>query len=249
MRKTSLKNQKTLKKWAKIVLDWLFPIECLGCGSPREWLCRDCEAKIRVRENDICPVCKNPSIFGRVHDKCARKTRLKGIVIATDWQNELLDKIIHAYKYNFVRDLSQVLARIISEKLVEIEEEVGFGELVGGDVVLVPVPLHRRRENWRGFNQADLLAGAIASAHNYKINSDFLIRRKYTRPQAKKKRSRRLHDLKGAFQVLPDKGPDKNKAIVLVDDVMTTGTTLEECARVLCQSGYKNIWGLAVARG
>ena len=113
--------------------------------------------------------------------------------------------------------------------------------------LVVPVPLSRKRRRWRGFNQAELLARAVAQNYGLTLDSNNLIRIKHKKPQAKLNEIHRLANVKECFAW---RGGDLNKKnIILVDDVVTTGATLNECAKVLKAAGAGQVWGLVVAKG
>jgi ComF family protein len=128
--------------------------------------------------------------------------------------------------------------------------------------LVVPIPLHKRRLRWRGFNQSELLANYISEnltpGMEIPVLNDILIRKKHTTPQMQvKKYSERKENIKDAFEIYPVKSAGgsaekfkriKNKNILLVDDVATTGATLNECAKTLKQSGAKKVFALVLAR-
>ena len=133
-----------------------------------------------------------------------------------------------------------------------------FGHAVAGylannmelrnSVCLVPVPLHARRLQERGYNQSLLLARAIAGKlDNTTLYENVLARTRYTLPQAKMNREERLRNVRNAF-VVQNKQVLKDRVVALVDDVMTTGSTLNECARVVRQAGAKDVFSLTIAR-
>lgn len=113
---------------------------------------------------------------------------------------------------------------------------------------LIPIPLHKKRENQRGFNQAKLLAENIALYFNLPLLNNALIKTKATPPQADLKGRQRRENIKNAFSCL---SPDlvQNKTILLIDDVTTTGATLQQAAKVLKQAGARSVWSLVIAKG
>ena len=126
------------------------------------------------------------------------------------------------------------------------------------ELILIPVPLHGRRLAWRGFNQAEILTKKISGYFNTELNQSLLIRRRYTLPQKEiSNQKERVVNIKSAFALSPklnlpnntNNNLIKNKIIILVDDVCTTGSTLEDCARALSPLKPKEIWGLVIARG
>lgn len=202
----------------KTILDLFFPINCLGCGQEGQFICLSCFEKIPLN----------------------RKPPFKRLIIASHYKYPLIKQAIHRYKYDFIKDLAEPLAKL----MVKVIRERFFE-----NALLIPVPLHKKRLRWRGFNQAELLALEISQNLNIPMANDILIRTKHNLPQAKITDAQaRRTNIKNAFKL--NKRPCiKNKTILLIDDVCTTGATLEECAKVLKPLKPKQIWGLVVARG
>jgi ComF family protein len=163
---------------------------------------------------------------------------LSGVYIASSLHNDLLKKAIHYYKYRFVKDLSGPLALLLAQALHN-------SHMIAPDMI-IPVPLHPRRLRWRGFNQAEELAHALDL--RIPVKTDILRRVRYTTPQvAMKNKVKRQKNLSGAFAV-NDVSAVYGKKILLIDDVMTTGTTLTECATVLRSAGAYCVHCLVIAR-
>jgi len=203
----------------KTILDLIFPITCLGCSSQGRFLCPSCLDKIPP--NQELPQNK--------------------LIVALDYKNPFVKEIIHQYKYNFIKDLSEPLAELMSRKLSSY--------FSSGSIVLIPVPLHKKRLRWRGFNQSDLLAQEINQRLNFPIANDILIRKKHTLPQVKIENApKRKQNIKNAFQLNSDQSLE-DKTIILIDDISTTGATLKECAKALKPLKPKEIWGLVLAKG
>jgi len=111
----------------------------------------------------------------------------------------------------------------------------------------MPIPLHKRRLRWRGFNQAEKIAKILSDKLNIPLVNNKLIRIKYNQPQAKINSQKRKNNIIGCFQYNGESLEEKN--IILVDDVVTSGSTLNECAKVLKEKGAQEVWGICVARG
>lgn len=160
--------------------------------------------------------------------------------MAGDYKEEKINKAIKLLKYRFIRDLSPYLGDYLSSFLRHSEESF----FVKKGTLVVPIPLHWRRYNWRGFNQANLIAMRLAQNLDLSISKK-LQRIRYKKPQTKLKKLERQKNIKNSFVW---KGASLNKKdVVLVDDVVTTGATMDEAARVLKQNGARKIIGLAVA--
>ena len=239
----------SLSNLKKYLLDILYPVYCLGCSRSGIWLCSDCLAKIKIENFFRCPICNYKSLRGQPHPGCAQYSQLDGLLIATGFQDTFVQKIIHRFKYNFIQDLAQPLSELLFQKII-LSDYLFYPHLTQGYFdYFVPVPLHKRRQLWRGFNQAEELALSLIK----QIRVDYLPcikRTRYTSTQTNKKRNAREKNLQGAFVVLPDFIPQiKNKKVLLIDDVYTTGSTMQEVAGVLKQAEADEVWGIAIARG
>jgi len=233
---------KNLFEIFKPLIDLLFPIECLGCGKEGVWLCQNCLGKIKLLKNWHCPVCKINLTEGEVCSKCQPHSYLDGAIIAVSYEDDLIDKAIHCLKYKGIKGLFYPLSGILTKVL----RKKRFWD---NDWILVPVPLHKRRERWRGFNQTELIAKEIGLRLNLEVNNNNLYRTRYTYPQVKLTRQQRLKNIVNAFQVKNNFSSDGCKKVILLDDVMTTGATLQECAKVLKESGASKVWAVVLARG
>lgn len=214
----------------KVLLEILFPRFCLGCHKEGGYLCQDCFSLIPLSE------------------KTSKARRLFGLYFAADYNNFLLKRIVQRFKYPpFAKELSMVLVYIILSYFQNLEKPPPF--LINPkDYVFVPVPLHKKRLRWRGFNQAEKIAKGLSSALGILLYTNVLIRQKETLLQIDLLEEERKENIKGAFSVF-NAGLIQDRKILLVDDVYTTGATMEECARTLKEAGAKEILGITVARG
>ncbi|MEI8060971.1 MAG: ComF family protein [Candidatus Berkelbacteria bacterium] len=220
-------------------LDLIFPKKCVNCGEFGSFCCQKCLEKIKSIETQVCPKCGKISDRGKWCASCKGKSNLSGIIVGAQYRTGPTKELIHHLKYNFILDLSPILADLLIDQLIDID--------LRGDIIVTSVPLHRRRQNERGFNQAEVLAKIVAKKVGY--NYLPLLKRKiHKKTQVELSGVQRRENLAGIF----DPADVKNivgKTIILIDDVSTTGTTLEECAKVLRENGAKQVWGLVAARG
>lgn len=228
--------------------DILFPKFCLGCNKLGTYLCPGCISNIKQGEL-ICPTCEHPSIGGSVHPLCKRRYGLDGLWSLGSYEGSL-KKAIQKLKYKFVRELAQDLIDLSINYWAKYSP-LFFTEISKTGVenwAIVPVPLHPKRERWRGFNQAALLGQLLSK----KIGIDYreaLNRVKHTKPQVGLKGSERKKNIKDAFTLTTNYQPKtKNSSILLVDDVWTTGSTLKECCYILKRGGAKKVWAITLAR-
>jgi ComF family protein len=233
--------------WKKFLLDILFPQFCFGCGKEGCLICQDCLMTIEISEYQYCPFCQKPV---RVFERgCCQKHRgraLNGLFAATSYQNPLVKKLITNFKYEpYLKSLAKPLAFLIishfllsENKLILKEQENSF---------LIPVPLRVYKKRNRGFNQSEEITKYLSDFFKIPYQFNNLIKIKKTQSQVELKREERERNIRGAFKL---KNPQlvRGKRIFLVDDVFTTGATMEEAARVLKTAGAREVWGIVVAR-
>lgn len=221
------------------LLDLLYPQRCEGCGRFGFSLCAACAARLPAFPREECVACRTPSAAGRTCQRCRSVTPLDGMVIALQYEHPLVAQSVHRLKYNFQEHRAAVLGAFLANALRRAR--------IDPAVPLVPVPLHPRRQRERGFNQAMLLARACAAGTNRAV-LPLLARARPTAVQAQLDLHHRLQNLAGAFRCTAHLEPVP-KSVMLVDDVVTTGSTLAACAATLKSAGVDSVWGLAVARG
>jgi ComF family protein len=202
------------------LLDFLFPKRCLRCNKVGEYICNRCKRTIVLREQR-CPECDHPAIDGITHPKCLRKYGLDGLV--TIFKNEgIIKKAIKQLKYQFVSDLAESLTNLIP--LSTLQSLM----LLNDQWVLYPIPLHKDRLSWRGFNQAELLGEYVLTKLQIPLAKNLLIRIAKRTPQADiTNRDTRLKNAKGLFSMNPNILVSKYPSILLFDDVWTTGATMK----------------------
>lgn len=215
----------------KFLLDLFFPVQCLGCEKDGVWLCPSCLTKIKIN------FVNQPYLLNQ-------NQNLNGVLVAADYNQPLLAKILHSFKYNFVSDLGEILAELLIKFL---EFKIKKGDFFSFDLV-IPVPLARKRKLWRGFNQAEILSQKISQRFGWPLDLNLIFRTYHTHPQVGLKSGERAINVKGIFKVKSQLDLN-NKRILLIDDVITTGATMQECAKVLKEAGAKEVWGLVIAKG
>lgn len=205
----------------------------MGCMVEGTFLCKSCFDNLEIARQ-ICPSCGRYSALGWVHGRCKKKNGLDGLICIYSYSDEVVRKAIDEIKFGF------------NQSLVELMME-GFRFESGMDFdAVVPIPLYFYRENWRGFNQAELIAGLVAREMKVKMER-YLVRIKNTKQQSaiKSKRERRVN-LKNAFRL--KKGYDPaGKKILIVDDVFTSGASMKEATAELKKNGASAVWGLVLA--
>lgn len=226
------------------LLDIFFPKFCFGCGREGTFLCPDCQSCLEILEDTFC-LCQNPKRLPEA-GKCSscRIKKLDGLFFAISYQNKLVRKMIQEFKYEpFIKDLAKPLTNLIINHISLLKEGNRFKE---GDV-LVPIPLSIRKLKNRGYNQTEEIAKELSKELKIPVTTGCLVKIKETLPQMELSKEERQENIKGVFKV-KNKEKIQGKKILLVDDVYTTGATMEECAKILKQSGVKEVWGIAIAR-
>lgn len=225
--------------WLRPLLDVIFPPRCVHCGRLGSYLCQECLAQAAVIGPEICVRCGNPLTTRGICQRCQTSPpqALRGIRGIYFYSGPIA-KSIRALKYHGVRPLAPLLARALTDYIQAHPQHFD---------ALVPVPLHAERLAERGFNQSELLAASVAQTLAIPMQTQWLQRARPTQPQAKLSRSQRLQNVADAFR--PAAGLHlHHESILIIDDVATTGATLQACARALKQAGAGDIWALTVAR-
>lgn len=211
------------------------------------YLCRTCIKKLPVVTSDICPYCERSSYFGLTHPSCKRPLGLDGLK-SIFYYDGLIKKIITQIKYKRVKQaFSDLLYAIPREK----RDELPFYKKMAQNIVMIPVPLHIRRERERGFNQSYEIAQFISRIYSFPIQNDFIKRSKNTTPQAQLSAARlRSANVRGAFSLISSEDPlfSDQKALLLIDDVWTTGATLRELCRTIKRHSSMSVYALTLAR-
>ena len=223
------------------IADLFFPKKCLECGRAGSYICASCISKLKTL-SQICIVCGRPAIDGMTHISCKRILSLNGLIFVWPYGG-VVRKAILALKYKYAKEIAEELARYCVLFLQKRKV------ILPPKSVLVPIPLYWYRENWRGFNQTEEIGKLIAKKMGWGFESEILIRKRLKRPQAQLKRKERGKNIRGVFSLNSHYSSFIiHDSIILFDDVLTTGSTLKEGAKVLKRNGAKNVWGLTIAR-
>lgn len=220
-----------IREISESILNFVFPPVCILC---RDYVQFGHAALVCGRCWQDLPACKS--------DAQNTGSRTKSVSSCHSmWQyNDAVEKIIHEMKFFRKRKLCRRVGEYLAELAVDEES------LTSSDA-LVPVPLHRARLRERGYNQSELLAGAISDRIGLPVQADLVERVRRTKAQSQLSAAERQANVEEAFKVLRPKQV-QGKCLILVDDVMTTGATLNACADALLRAGASCILGLTVAK-
>ncbi len=240
---------------AESLFSVLFPSDCRICQSPLTKIstlpvCETCLAKIEPIDGALCSVCGERLLAQRISAEaqplcgmCRRIPPPFARAVAYGAYENALRDFIHIFKYQHVRSAAPLLARYIAH--------AAAGLPVHQSLVVIPVPLWEGKRKNRGFNQAEEIARSFVrsrgAAASIQLDATSLVRRRETRSQTGLTRHQRRANLRGAFRVV-DRARIRQRTILLIDDVMTTGATAGECARVLLRAGAKEVYVATVAR-
>lgn len=231
-------------------LDFLFPRYCLRCQilltDLRGWyVCSSCLKTISLKSGFACPFCLAPVPAGKVCPFCKPNHYLDRLLAATSYGQPLVETMLKAMKYRFAKSLADqigsVMIKYLKSKLISLNFEVRPPLVIG-------VPLHPRRLNWRGFNQSEILAEKIGKRFGWPLAPEILARKHNRKPQADiEDKKTRIENMINVFNC-GNQQLVTGKRILLIDDVATTSSTLNDCARALKGAGAVEIIGFVFAR-
>ena len=212
-----------------LLLDWLFPPRCVQCRQISAWLCVSCEKQFfSGLDNEV--------YFQAV-------AGLNGAFITCRDQSRILAKLLYAWKYRLWLGAAGRLQDLLANAFCTV-----FGTT--DSILCVPIPVHKQKLRDRGFNQAQELLLNLSKVSNITI-ADLIIRQKNTRSQVGLTKIERQENLLNAFRINQHVLNNLwlHYTVVLVDDILTSGTTMLECAEILRSVGFKNIYALVLHRG
>ena len=224
---------KTLKNF---LLDLFFPKNCFGCQKEETYLCEDCISLLDIIN----------------FHKTFKTENLDDLYFALSYKNHsfkyehrLIRQLIKKFKYTpFVKSLSQPLSSLIITHFESYEKPALFIQ-EKDDFIIIPVPLSQKRLKWRGFNQAEEIAKNLSMYLQIPLFNNILTKNKETFFQSRLSKEERENNLISSFSCNKQ---IKNEKVLLVDDIYTTGSTMEECAKTLKKAGAIKVIGITIAR-
>jgi ComF family protein len=237
------------KKFLGSILDFFFPRTCPFCdrilNTEHAIICADCQDKINFVQNPLCTCCGKPYEVKGLEDhfcgECLREKRFYTRVRAVLFYEDRVMEAIHRFKYGSAIYYAKPLGALMYERGRNFFN-FNFYDLI------VPVPLHKKRVKEREYNQSQLLAEEVSKHSGIPVECALLERIKETNSQVGLKKEEREKNVRNAFAVVVSESV-KDKTILLIDDVISTTATVNECARALRKAGAKRVDVLALARG
>jgi competence protein ComFC len=223
----------------KTLLDIFYPLHCGGCGTRGNILCGNCIDTFRpVEEDTTCPICGRLIGKSLLCGQCMEEKRtFRRGYFGFYFEGRLRDTI-HAFKFSGRRDAGRQLVRLVEQKLC------GFADTFD---CIVPLPVTERRLLERGFNQSFIVGEEISNITGKEIYPSVLVKTKKTEDQYTLSKEERKKNIRGVFTV-KNSSIIKDKRVLLVDDLFTTGYTAQEASRTLLKSSVKEVIFFALAR-
>jgi ComF family protein len=229
-------QQHGRQAWSGFI-DLLFPPRCGGCQAAGSLWCEACRAAVKPLEPPWCEKCGQPSVSDQLCVNCrANPLQIEKIRSVALFEGALRNAI-HRFKYERLASMAEPFGEMLAA--------YWRAEQLSADW-LIPVPLHPSRERDRGYNQSDLLARQLARRVNVPLSSRGLRRTRATAIQMTLNAAERRGNVAGAFECVEPRV--RGARVVIVDDVSTTGATLEACAQAVLKAGAASVMGLTLAR-
>lgn len=229
-----------VKKILDYIWDIFYPKSCIVCGTFGEWVCGEDERLLVAHPLFECPKCRRGQAGVEVCDACRSQALVIKLWVVTQYHSPIIESLIRLLKYHNLTDLVLEIKKLFTSYRDQLQSwDVS--------VPLIPVPLYWRKKCERGFNQAELIARVAGEVFGNPVRVDLLERIQDHSAQARLSAQERHRNVVGGFKV-------KNvhnipKRVILIDDVYTTGATMDACAQALKSVGVEEVWGLVIARG
>jgi ComF family protein len=226
----------------KNISDLFFPVECITCAQPGQFFCGECQ-KLIVSIDNRCLVCNDRASSVGLCSVCAPSVNYDEIYVLGKFTGTVLETAVEKLKFSFIEELAKILAQCLSAKLS------ARGLVIDSkNAIIIPIPLHEKRFCERGFNQSELLAQELARDLRGVTRSDILFRSRATRQQARLSRAEREENIHDAFTIRNGEYI-KDKIVYIIDDVFTSGATVNFAAKLIREYAPQKIVILALAHG
>ncbi len=234
-----------LDKLINLLKDLLAPKKCYLCKCEWHFLCKKCSKKI-PSFNSICYICKETSYKFNVHGKCKDNIFFDKIIVLYHYKIKIINKLIKDWKFYNKKDIFTDFWDLMSKKL---KENIDFFN--NEDYIIIPTPLHFFKRFKRWYNQSYIISKQISYNTWINVNKNLVYKAKHTRQQSQLSKIDRINNLQNSFKInkkqLDIIDNYKNKTVIIVDDVISTGTTINEISKILKEVWFKNIIWLVIA--
>jgi competence protein ComFC len=224
-------------RWLWQMVDWIYPPSCYGCNQAGDLLCSDCSQSIQYLQNGLCSRCGYPRMNRRICAGCSNHspyyTQIRSVAAYTG----CIKEGVHQLKYQNNLGLGIHFANYIYQLIKQQNWQIDL---------VIPVPLSPNRRKERGYNQTTMIAFPLSLQLGCKMDDKLIKRVKETQTQIELDAHQRQINLQNAFQARSTRGTGKN--ILVVDDVITTGATINDCARALKSAGAKEVYAVSIGR-
>jgi ComF family protein len=263
--------QKIIKNTSRLLIELIFPIQCLDCGKEKTWLCEQCFKKLEPKISNHCAFCESKTLHGETCAKCKPEHALDGAIACIPYSDKLIQTLIHAWKYNSVEAVTKYLSLFTQQSLelaqnnarkssseilqkgihrIQLSRTVAIPPvLLDEPLIVIPTPLHPNKLKERGFNQSNLLAQSLAQYNQHWELMDIIQRTKKTTAQASLHGIDRITNMQNAFALSIPTDEIRGKHIIIIDDVITTGSTTNTLALLLKRAYAKSVWSMTIAYG
>lgn len=229
------------QKFGKWILDLVFPLYCLSCSHEGSIVCNRCASGLRLYTTLLCSWCRTVTGGKEACEACKRRFSIDALVVLHDFHVPLVRDIVHACKYQSIRDAGNFMGEMLGE---HVRAVCNFSE----KPIVLPIPLHAQRLKEQDRNHAAVIGSACAQKAGFAYDENLLARVRSTISQTELTKEERHKNVSGAFACAHAESLS-GRTVILVDDVCTTGATLQEAARVLKNAGVCSVVGAVFARG
>lgn len=230
----------------KIIKDIIAPKKCYSCNKEWHFLCNECYNKLH-NFDEICYVCKSYSENYKIHENCKKWVYFDNILVLTHYKNKVIKKLITDSKFHHKKDILEDFSEYLWELLTEhINNEYWIMNIE--DFIIIPTPMYFLKKFTRWYNQSEILARYISKITWINYQKNIIKKSKNTKQQSTLSKEERLKNLENAFKI-KNKYLDKidNKIIIIVDDVISTWTTLNQISKILKNNWAQKVIWLCIA--
>ncbi|MDD3145232.1 MAG: phosphoribosyltransferase family protein [Candidatus Gracilibacteria bacterium] len=226
----------------KFFLDLIAPKKCYSCKKEGHFICQNCY-NYEVEFNTVCYVCKGKTKNFEVHDGCKKDVYYDKVIILKHYKSKIISKLVKDAKFYNKKEIFEEFSDLVYDKFLLNNKIINLN-----DFVVISIPSYFTRKIFRGYNSSDIFARFFSGKSKIIYLKNVVKKIRYTKQQSKLSKKERIINLKDSF-VINQKFIEKikNKNVIILDDVISTGTTLNEISKLLKNNGVKYVIGLIVA--